>query len=78
MLMPVSFLDTYDPAHQNRLDGLYPRHQGTMTENTAVVIPLAHQYVSATLYIHTMIFKTYSQGRLIKQFDFPSIGKLKL
>jgi len=36
---------------------------------------LAHQYVSATLYTRTMILKTYSQGRLIKQFDFPFVGK---
>jgi hypothetical protein len=36
---------------------------------------LAHQYISATLYTRTMILKTYSQGHLIKQFDFPFVGK---
>jgi len=35
----------------------------------------AHQYLSATLYTRTMILKTYSHGRLIKQFDFPFVGK---
>jgi hypothetical protein len=39
---------------------------------------LAHQYVSAILYTRTMILKIHSHGRLIKQFDFPFIGKLKL
>lgn len=36
---------------------------------------LAHQYISATLYTRTMILKIYSQGHLIKIFDFPFIGK---
>lgn len=36
---------------------------------------LAHQYVSATLFTRTMILKTYSHGHLIKQFDFPFVGK---
>lgn len=36
---------------------------------------LAHQYVSATLFTRTMILKVYSHGRLIKQFDFPFVGK---
>lgn len=39
---------------------------------------LAHQYVSAVLYSRTMIIKVHSRGRLLKQFDFPFIGKLKL
>ncbi|HEX2997911.1 MAG TPA: hypothetical protein VHP14_24015 [Anaerolineales bacterium] len=39
---------------------------------------LAHQYVSAILYTRTMLLKIHSHGRLIKQFDFPFIGKLKL
>ena len=39
---------------------------------------LAHQYISATLYTRTMILKTYSQGRLLKQFDFPFVGKRRL
>jgi len=39
---------------------------------------LAHQYVSAILFTRTMRLKIYSHGRLIKQFDFPFIGKLKL
>lgn len=39
---------------------------------------LAHQYVSAILYTRTMLIKIHSHGRLIKQFDFPFIGKLKL
>ena len=36
---------------------------------------LAHQYVSAILYTRTMILKIRSSGRIIKQFDFPFIGK---
>jgi hypothetical protein len=39
---------------------------------------LAHQYVSAILYTRTMVIKIHSRGRLLKQFDFPFIGKLKL
>ncbi len=39
---------------------------------------LAHQYVSAILYTRTMIIKIHSHGHLIKQFDFPFVGKLKL
>jgi hypothetical protein len=39
---------------------------------------LAHQYVSAVLYTRTMILKIHSHGHLIKQFDFPFVGKLKL
>jgi transposase-like protein len=39
---------------------------------------LAHQYVSAILYTRTMLIKIHSHGRLIKQFDFPFVGKLKL
>jgi len=39
---------------------------------------LAHQYVSAILYTRTMLIKIYSQGHLLKQFDFPFVGKLKL
>jgi hypothetical protein len=39
---------------------------------------LAHQYVSAILYTRTMLIKVYARGHLIKQFDFPFIGKLKL
>lgn len=39
---------------------------------------LAHQYISAILYTRTMILKIYSHGHLIKQFDFPFVGKLKL
>jgi transposase-like protein len=38
----------------------------------------AHQYVSALLYTRTMILKIYSHGHLIKQFDFPFVGKLQL
>lgn len=36
---------------------------------------LAHQYVSAILYTRTMTLKIRSGGRIIKQFDFPFIGK---
>ena len=39
---------------------------------------LAHQYVSVILYTRTMIIKIHSRGHLIKQFDFPFVGKLKL
>jgi transposase InsO family protein len=39
---------------------------------------LVHQYVSAILYTRTMLLKIYSQGRLLKQFNFPFVGKLKL
>jgi hypothetical protein len=39
---------------------------------------LAHQYVSAILYTRTMLIKIHSHGRLIKQLDFPFVGKLKL
>lgn len=39
---------------------------------------LVHQYVSAILFTRTMFLKIYSHGRLIKQFDFPFIGKLNL
>lgn len=39
---------------------------------------LAHQYISAILYTRTMLLKIQSHGHLIKQFDFPFIGKLKL
>jgi putative transposase len=39
---------------------------------------LAHQYVSAVLYTRTMILKIHSHGRLLKQFDFPFVGKFKL
>ena len=39
---------------------------------------LAHQYLSAKLYTRFMILKVYQRGRLIKQFDFPFVGKLKL
>jgi hypothetical protein len=38
----------------------------------------ARQYVSATLLTRTMLIKVYSQGQLLKQFDFPFVGKLKL
>jgi putative transposase len=38
----------------------------------------AHQYVSASLYTRMMILKIYSHGHLIKQFDFPFVGKLLL
>jgi hypothetical protein len=39
---------------------------------------LAHHYVSAKLYTRSMTLKVYHHGRLIKQFDFPFVGKLKL
>ena len=39
---------------------------------------LVHQYVLAILYTRTMLLKIYSHGHLLKQFDFPFIGKLKL
>jgi putative transposase len=39
---------------------------------------LAHRYISAILYTRTMLLKIYSQGHLLKQFDFPFIGKLQL
>ena len=39
---------------------------------------LAHQYVSAVLYTRMMLVKIHSRGHLIKQFDFPFVGKLKL
>jgi transposase InsO family protein len=39
---------------------------------------LAHRYISAILYTRTRIIKIYSHGHLIKQFDFPFVGKLKL
>lgn len=38
----------------------------------------AHQYVSAKLYTRSMILKVYQRSRLIKQFDFPFVGQLKL
>lgn len=39
---------------------------------------LAHQYLSAKLYTRSMMLKVYYHSRLIKQFDFPFVGKLKL
>ncbi len=36
---------------------------------------LAHQYVSAILYTRTMLLKIHSRSHLIKQFDFPFVGK---
>ena len=39
---------------------------------------LAHQYISVILYTRTMLLKIHSHGRLIKQFDFPFVGKRKL
>ncbi len=36
---------------------------------------LAHQYVYAILYTRTMVLKIHSGGHLIKQFDFPFVGK---
>jgi hypothetical protein len=36
---------------------------------------LAHQYVASILYTRTMMLKIHSQGHLIKQFDFPFVGK---
>lgn len=39
---------------------------------------LAHHYVSAKLYTRSMTLKVHHQRRLIKQFDFPFVGKLKL
>ena len=36
---------------------------------------LAHQYVSAILYTRSMILKIRFSGRILKQFDFPFIGK---
>jgi len=39
---------------------------------------LTHQYVSAKLYTRSMTLKVHTRGRLIRQFDFPFIGKLKL
>jgi len=36
---------------------------------------LAHQYVTAILYTRTMILKIHSGSHLIKQFDFPFVGK---
>ena len=36
---------------------------------------LAHQYISAVLYTRTMILKVRSGSHLIKQFDFPFVGK---
>lgn len=39
---------------------------------------LAQHYVLARLYTRTMTLKVFSQGRLLKQFEFPFVGKLKL
>lgn len=39
---------------------------------------LAHQYVSAKLYTRLMTLKVHQRGRLIKQFDFPFVGKPNL
>jgi hypothetical protein len=39
---------------------------------------LAHHYLLARLYTRTMMLKVYYQGRLLKQFDFPFVGKLNL
>ena len=35
----------------------------------------AHQYVAPILYTRTMIIKIHFHGHLIKQFDFPFVGK---
>jgi len=39
---------------------------------------LAHHDILARLYTRTMTLKVYYQGRLLKQFVFPFVGKLKL
>jgi putative transposase len=36
------------------------------------------QYVTARLYTRTMVLKVQYHGRLLKQFSFPFVGKLKL
>ena len=38
----------------------------------------AHHYVSAKLYTRSMTLKVHFRSCLIKQFDFPFVGKLKL
>ena len=39
---------------------------------------LAHHYVLARLYTRTMTLKVYDRGCLLKQFNFPFVGKFKL
>jgi putative transposase len=38
----------------------------------------AHHYILARLYTRTMTLKVYCHGHLLKQFEFPFVGKLKL
>lgn len=38
----------------------------------------AHRYILAKLYTRTMTLKIYYHGRVLKQFAFPFVGKLKL
>jgi len=54
------------------------RHSGRITILGAkfkVGKRFVHQYVSAVLYTRTMLLKVHSGGKLIKQFDFPFVGK---
>lgn len=39
---------------------------------------VAHRYILAKLYTRTMVLKVYYHGRVLKQFTFPFVGKLKL